>query len=73
MVATVNADDPPLFNWTLNEDVVALHNNMSMSVDNIDAVLLDAVGVCVAPDAERAAWEVRYAEEMSVLPLAHFG
>ena len=73
VVATVNSDDPPLFNGTLNDDVVALHNNMGMPVDDIDAVLLDAVRVSFAPDAERATREVRYAEEMAVLRLAHLG
>ena len=73
VLATVNSDDPPLFNSTLNDDVVALHNNMGMTVDDIDAVLLDAVRVSFAPNKRRVAREIRYAEEMASLRLAHLG
>jgi len=73
VVATVNSDDPALFNGTLIDDVVALHNNMRMTVDNIDAVLLDAFRVSFASDGERTAREIEYAEEMAALRLAHIG
>ena len=73
VIATVNSDDPPLFNGNLNDDVVALHNNMGMTVDDIDAVLLDAVRVSFEPDAERVAREIRHAEKMALLRLAHLG
>lgn len=71
VVATVNSDDPPLFNGTLNDDVVALYNAMGMTVDDVDAVLLDAVRVSFAPPSERVAREIRYAEEMAALRLVH--
>lgn len=73
VIATVNSDDPPLFNATLNDDVVALHNTLGMHVDDIDGVLMDAVRVSFAPEAERVAREVRYAEEMAALRLDHLG
>ena len=67
VIATVNSDDPPLFNATLNDDVVALHNTMGMTVDEVDVVLIDAVRASFAPEEERAEREAAYRAEMAAL------
>ena len=71
VVATVNSDDPPLFNTSLNDDVVALHNELEMDVVAIEHVLLDAVRTSFAPPAEREVREQEFRVEMERLRAEH--
>jgi adenosine deaminase len=40
---TVNSDDPPLFNTTLNQELVLLHEPLGFDIDAIDDILLNGV------------------------------
>lgn len=71
VIVTVNSGDPPLFNSTVNVEVVAFYNEMGMDFVAIEEALLDAVRVSFAPESERAAREVRFREEMERHHLEH--
>jgi adenosine deaminase len=40
---SVNSDDPPLFNSTLNDNILALYDPLSLSLETIDEILLNGV------------------------------
>ncbi|MCC6793177.1 MAG: adenosine deaminase [Thermomicrobiales bacterium] len=64
---SVNSDDPPLFNTTLNDEVALLHTEFAYDVDAIDELLLDAVRVSFLPEERRAELEREFRAEMQRL------
>jgi adenosine deaminase len=68
---TVNSDDPPLFNTTLNDEVALLHTEFAYDVAAIDEVLLDAVRVSFLPAERRAELERAFRAEMQHLKPIH--
>lgn len=70
-IVTVNSDDPPLFNTTLNDEVRLLPTAFGYAVEEIDEILLDAVRNAFLPAGERAALEARFRSEMAALKAEH--
>lgn len=70
---TVNSDDPPLFNTTLNDEAALLVSAFELDVDAIDATLLEGVRASFLPPAERAALEARFCAELAALKREHLG
>lgn len=64
---TVNSDDPPLFNTTLNENVGALRAAFHFSLVTIDEILLNAVEHSFLPPDQKAAMKGEFRAEMSKL------
>jgi adenosine deaminase len=43
VIVTVNSDDPPLFNTTLNQELLLLHEPFGFDIAAIDDILLNGV------------------------------
>jgi adenosine deaminase len=61
---SVNSDDPPLFNVTLNEDVERLHSAFGLELDAIDEILLNGVRHSFLSPERRQALEAEFRAEM---------
>jgi adenosine deaminase len=70
-LVTVNSDDPPLFNTTLNDEVALLHTEFAYDVATIDELLLEAVRVSFLPAERRAELEGEFRAEMQRLKQIH--
>ncbi len=68
---TVNSDDPPLFNTTLNDEVALLADPFGLSIEAIDDVLLNGVRHSFLPPDRKAALEAAFREEMAALRTLH--
>jgi adenosine deaminase len=64
---TINADDPPLFNTTLNDEVELLATAFGLSLDEINAILLNGVRYSFLPAERKAALEAEFAAELARL------
>ncbi|MEO8973816.1 MAG: adenosine deaminase [Ktedonobacteraceae bacterium] len=61
---TINSDDPPLFNATLNQNVNALYEPFRFSLDTIDEIVLNGVRYSFLPLAQKEQMEVAFRTEM---------
>jgi adenosine deaminase len=61
---TVNSDDPPLFNTTLNEEVLLLDRAFHLDVAGIDEILLNGVRHSFLPEARKRELEATFRAEM---------
>lgn len=68
---TVNSDDPPLFNTTLNDEVQLLASHMRFTLPQIDAILLNAVRASFLPAERKRELETAARAEMAALKVAH--
>jgi aminodeoxyfutalosine deaminase len=64
---TINADDPPLFNTTLNDEVALLDSAFGLSLDQIDQILLNGVRYSFLPADHKRALEAECAAELARL------
>jgi adenosine deaminase len=64
---TINADDPPLFNTTLNDEVELLATAFGLSLDEIDAILLNGVRYSFLPADRKTALEAEFVAELARL------
>ncbi len=68
---TVNSDDPPLFNATLNQNVSVLHEPFHFDLDTIDEILLNGVRHSFLPQEQKEAMETSFRSEMARLRLKY--
>jgi aminodeoxyfutalosine deaminase len=64
---TINADDPPLFNTTLNDEVELLATAFGLSLGEIDAILLNGVRYSFLSDERKATLEAEFTAELARL------
>jgi aminodeoxyfutalosine deaminase len=64
---TINADDPPLFNTTLNDEVELLATAFGLSLDQIDEILLNGVRYSFLPADRKRALEAEFVAELARL------
>ncbi len=64
---TVNSDDPPLFNTTLNDEVKLLADPFNFDLNTIDEILLNGVRHSFLPVKEKQALEAAFRDEMAKL------
>jgi len=64
---TVNSDDPPLFNTTLNDEVVRLATDFGLDREVIDTILLNGVRASFLPPDEKRALDAAFRAEMAAL------
>jgi adenosine deaminase len=64
---SINSDDPPLFNITLNEDVERLHSAFHLDLDQIDDLLLNGVRHSFLPAERKRSMEAEFRAEMGRL------
>jgi aminodeoxyfutalosine deaminase len=71
VIVTINSDDPPMFNTTLNDEVSLLASHFKLDVDTIDAILLNGVRHSFLPPNRKAALEASLRAEMAALREEH--
>jgi aminodeoxyfutalosine deaminase len=64
---TINSDDPPLFNTTLNDEVNLLVDPFNFDIDTINEILLNGVRYSFLPVPEKQALEATFQAEMTKL------
>jgi adenosine deaminase len=64
---SVNSDDPPLFNTSLNANVATLYNPFHFSLDTIDEILLNGVRHSFMPVEQKQKMEEEFRAEMKRL------
>lgn len=64
---TVNSDDPPMFNGTLNRNVHTLHEPFNFDLDTINDILLNGVRHSFLPQEQKEQMEVSFRIEMTEL------
>ncbi len=64
---TINSDDPPLFNTTLNDEVKLLVDPFNFDIDTINEILLNGVSYSFLPVEEKQALEATFQAEMRKL------
>ena len=71
VIVTINSDDPPLFNTTLNDEVVLLDDPFKLGVPAIDEILLNGVRHSfLAPERKRE-MAAAFTAELATLKAAH--
>lgn len=73
VILTINSDDPPLFNTTLNDEVVLLADAFGFDADTIDAILLDGVRAAFLTPAEALSLASAFRNELHALKPVHVG
>jgi len=68
---TINSDDPPMFNTTLNDEVAALASPFGLDVVAIDEILLNGVRHSFLPPDRKADLEAEFRAEMERLKKEH--
>ena len=71
VIVTVNSDDPPLFNTTLNDEILTLAGAFGFDVDAIDEILINAVRESFLPPDRRGEMETAFRAEMDRLKAVH--
>ncbi len=71
VIVTVNSDDPPLFNTTLNAEMAMLVDPFGFDVATINEILLNGVRYSFLPDEQRGTLEAAFRAEMDVLKAVH--
>jgi len=64
---TVNSDDPPLFNTTLNQEYQALVTHFGFDADELERMSLNAVRASFLPAERKRALESEFREEFGRL------
>ena len=64
---TINSDDPPLFNTTLNDEAKLLYSSFNFDVNTINEILLNGVRCSFLPTDKRQALEALFRSEMTRL------
>lgn len=68
---TVNSDDPPLFNTTLDDEVALLAEPFGLEVTAIDEILLNGVRHSFAPPNRKRELEEEFRDELADLKASH--
>ncbi len=64
---SVNSDDPPLFNTTLNDNIFTLYDPWDLSLESIDEILLNGVRQSFLEDEQKQQMERIFRAEMQRL------
>ena len=64
---TVNSDDPPLFNTTLNQEYGVLIDHFGFDAADLEQISLNALRASFLPPARKAALEARFRRQFAQL------
>lgn len=67
VIVTVNSDDPPLFNTTLNDEVATLAEPFDFDVATCDEIVLNGVRHSFLPAERKQALEAAFRKELEAL------
>jgi aminodeoxyfutalosine deaminase len=71
VLLTVNSDDGPLFNTTLNDEVLLLAEQFGLDLATIDELLLNGVRHSFLPPERKAALEREHRGQLAALKVEH--
>jgi adenosine deaminase len=71
VAVTVNSDDPPLFNTTLNDEVALLADPFGLDVATVDEILFNGVRHSFLGDEAKRRLEARFRAELDALKRVH--
>lgn len=71
VIVTINSDDPPLFNTTLNDEVALLADPFGLTVAQIDHILLNAVEHSFLPLDRKRAMRAAFTAELAAVKTTH--
>ena len=71
VMVTVNSDDPPLFNTTLNDEAALLADPFGLDVGAVDTILRNGVRGALLPPERKAALLAECEAELAALKHAH--
>ncbi|MSP12075.1 MAG: adenosine deaminase [Chloroflexi bacterium] len=71
VILTVNSDDPPLFNTTLNDEIATLPVPFGFTLAEIDEILLNGVRHAFLPPERKIALAAEFRAEMQTLKSHH--
>jgi aminodeoxyfutalosine deaminase len=71
VAVTINSDDPPLFNTTLNDDVALLAEPFRLDTAAADEILLNGVRYSFLPEDAKRRLEAEYRAELDALKAVH--
>lgn len=71
VTVTINSDDPPLFNTTLNNEVALLYSGFGFDIDTIDEIILNGVQYSCLQADRKAAMLAQFQAEMADLRRQH--
>ena len=64
---TLNSDDPPMFNTTLTQELIAAASHFHFSPATLEQLTLNAVRAALLPTATREAMEQQFKQRFAVL------
>ncbi|GAC1630385.1 MAG: adenosine deaminase [Chloroflexota bacterium] len=64
VVVTINSDDPPLFNTTLNRELLLLHDAFSFDTAAIEEIVLNGVRCSFLEETRKNALDARFRAEL---------
>jgi aminodeoxyfutalosine deaminase len=67
VIITISIDDPPLFNTTMNQEILLLATQFGFDVSAIDEIILNSVRYSFLPEPQRLQLEREFCDEMAVL------
>lgn len=68
---TINSDDPPLFNTTLNDEVALLHTGFGLDIEDIDRIILNGVLYSCLPPERKEVLLLEFQQQMAALKATH--
>jgi aminodeoxyfutalosine deaminase len=71
LYVTLNSDDPPMFNTTLNGEYLAAASTFQLNVDDLERLALNAVWAALLRAADRTALEAEFVAEFARLRAEH--
>lgn len=67
LYVTINSDDPPLFNTTLTEEYLRLHESFSFDLKQLTALVMNGVRASLLPEKERRQLALDFVSEFAEL------
>jgi adenosine deaminase len=71
LYVTLNSDDPPMFNTTLNGEYLAAAGTFRLKADDLERLALNAVRAALLPATERTTLEATFVAEFAQLRAKH--
>ena len=71
LYVTLNSDDPPMFNTTLNDEYLQAAEIWGFDVDTLEKLVLNAVRVTRLPEDDRVAMANGFQEDFARLKQEH--
>ncbi|MEO7909575.1 MAG: adenosine deaminase [Roseiflexaceae bacterium] len=71
LYVTLNSDDPPMFNTSLNGEYLAAARTFQLNADDLERLALNAVRAALLPAAARTALEAAFVAEFAQLRAKH--